>query len=288
MAMSIRSVCADPYVTPAGLVELVAMGFSGLELSFNRPTKTPWDDRGFRADFMAAARQSSLLITAHAHEDLFLTNPDRVELDRHLSIMKERLESTILAYEPTAVVLHACGYNERDLPRGEQQFAALVHTLACLEPLCREAGARLCVETMCPRNTFTSSIAAIVEAVDAVSSPYVGVCVDTNHVNNAEHLPSAIRLLGSRIGVFHVNDNHGRGEEHLLPFDGLIDWEGFAQAAGTIGYRGAFVLESAGLDSDDEIRERLLASVRRLAGLLQPRTAAQYHSPTPDERGKPQ
>jgi len=269
MAMSIRSVCADPYVTPAGLAELVAMGFSGLELSFNRPTRTPWDDPMFRTEFMASARQSRLLITAHAHEDLFLTNPDRVELDRHISVMKERLESTILAYSPTAVVLHACGYNERDLPRGEGQLAALIHTLASLEPICKAAGARLCVETMCPRNTFTSSIAAIMEAVDAVSSPHVGVCVDTNHVNNAEHLPSAIRLLGTRIGVFHVNDNHGKGEEHLLPFEGLIDWEGFAQAVGSIGYRGAFVIESTRLDSDDEFRERLITSVRRLAGLLQ-------------------
>jgi sugar phosphate isomerase/epimerase len=40
-----------------------------------------------------------------------------------------------------------------------------------------------------------------------------------------------------------VHDNRGRSDDHLLPFDGTIDWAGTLLAVQKIGYDGPFMFE---------------------------------------------
>jgi sugar phosphate isomerase/epimerase len=50
------------------------------------------------------------------------------------------------------------------------------------------------------------------------------VCFDTGHAHMAGGVQPAFRMLRDRIAVMHVNDNHGDKDEHLLPYEGEIDW----------------------------------------------------------------
>jgi sugar phosphate isomerase/epimerase len=50
------------------------------------------------------------------------------------------------------------------------------------------------------------------------------VCFDTGHAHMAGGVQSAFRTLHERIAAMHVHDNHGEKDEHLLPFEGDIDW----------------------------------------------------------------
>jgi sugar phosphate isomerase/epimerase len=50
------------------------------------------------------------------------------------------------------------------------------------------------------------------------------VCFDTGHAHLAGGVQSAFRTLRDRIGAIHLHDNHGEKDEHLLPFEGVIDW----------------------------------------------------------------
>ena len=71
-----------------------------------------------------------------------------------------------------------------------------------------------------------------------------GVCWDTGHANlNQNDQPSAIRALGSRLRCLHVNDNHGKTDDHTLPFLGTVQWQGIMQALKDIGYSGDFTYE---------------------------------------------
>lgn len=75
--------------------------------------------------------------------------------------------------------------------------------------------------------------------------------VDVNHLNLSEDLPSAIRRAGNRIGEFHLSDNHGEKEEHLMLGEGTIDWESVAEAIAAINFDGAIVLETNTFDRSE-------------------------------------
>ena len=140
---------------------------------------------------------------------------------------------------------------------------------------CEEQRVRLAIETMIP-GRITSSIDTLIVAVDKVSSPWIGICIDTNHINLSMPLNQAILKAGSRISEFHVNDNHLQKEEHLLPYEGLIDWSAFAKAVAEISYRGNMIMEPSWLPEQDpevmvrkacRVAEKLRNDIRRSAVL---------------------
>jgi sugar phosphate isomerase/epimerase len=55
-----------------------------------------------------------------------------------------------------------------------------------------------------------------------------------------------------------VHDNRGRTDDHLIPFDGTIDWPGALTAIQKVGYEGTLILEIAahGSAKDTLIRAR--------------------------------
>ena len=50
------------------------------------------------------------------------------------------------------------------------------------------------------------------------------VCFDTGHAHLTGGVGAAFRTLRERIVAVHLHDNHGEKDEHLLPFEGQIDW----------------------------------------------------------------
>jgi len=51
------------------------------------------------------------------------------------------------------------------------------------------------------------------------------ICFDTGHAHMAEGVQSAFQKLKDHIASTHVHDNNKMKDEHLLPFEGQIDWE---------------------------------------------------------------
>jgi sugar phosphate isomerase/epimerase len=81
----------------------------------------------------------------------------------------------------------------------------------------------------------------------------LGICVDTGHANmhrDMYHEPAVAFLeeFASSIFQFHVSDNHGEKDDHIVPGTGNVDWEAVLAALARTGYRGPVVLE---LNSDN-------------------------------------
>lgn len=81
--------------------------------------------------------------------------------------------------------------------------------------------------------------------VDALDSPYVGICWDTGHAHIASQ-PQAesIRLMGKRLHALHVQDNDGVTDEHMPPHFGTIEWAPLMDALREIHYPGDFTFEA--------------------------------------------
>jgi len=159
------------------------------------------------------------------------------------------------------MVIHCCPGQALLTDRVAEQLDALTHALQRLAPTCERVGVRLAAETMVP-GRLTSSMNHLIEVVDRVDSPWVGICLDTNHLNLSEDVNAAVRRAGHRLVEFHLNDNHFVREEHLLPFEGAIDWMALARAMADIDYGGHLIMEPGGQYAQ---QDGILAMARRAA-----------------------
>lgn len=87
-------------------------------------------------------------------------------------------------------------------------------------------------------------------------NPYVGFCWDSGHDQcyNPKEL-DLLKMYGDRLIGTHLNDNFGirdpkgfvtwHDDLHLLPYDGIIDWQWTAQRLNDCGYNGPLTLELA-------------------------------------------
>ena len=76
-------------------------------------------------------------------------------------------------------------------------------------------------------------------------NPMVGFCWDCGHEacyqNGREFMP----WYGERLICTHIHDNCGLqdADDHLLPFDGTVDFNRFAEHIRNSGYKGSLMLE---------------------------------------------
>jgi sugar phosphate isomerase/epimerase len=125
-----------------------------------------------------------------------------------------------------------------------------------------EVGVRVAVEVI---PNALSTPAALVELIeDRLEELDLGVCLDYGHAHLMGDLGEAIEALSGHLWTTHVHDNHGREDEHLVPFAGTIDWDAAMMATQKIGYDGVLMLEVAGTGNPVNVLKRSAAARERL------------------------
>lgn len=96
----------------------------------------------------------------------------------------------------------------------------------------------------------------LAEVIDAIDSPLVDVNLDIGHVacNSSTPLADWIRALSSRIGYFHLHDNHGEKDEHLTLGKGTIPLMEALELASELAPTAIWAIES----DMDEMEESIL------------------------------
>lgn len=51
------------------------------------------------------------------------------------------------------------------------------------------------------------------------------LCFDIGHANIEQGVQASFETMRDRVVTTHIHDNHGEKDEHLLPYDGDIDWD---------------------------------------------------------------
>lgn len=80
---------------------------------------------------------------------------------------------------------------------------------------------------------------------------HIGFCIDTGHEMCYNFSRDVISAYGQRMLSTHLNDNMGmtgekltwHDDSHMLPFDGIADWEGIARRMNAVGYKEALTFE---------------------------------------------
>lgn len=125
-----------------------------------------------------------------------------------------------------------------------------------LEEVCQLAqplGVRVAVEVIPNRLSDASSLVTIIEQdLDGVPA---GICLDFGHAHLMGEVADAVETVAEHVIATHVHDNHGREDEHLVPYRGSIDWDLALVTMQKIGYEGTYLMELAGGGSPAAVLE---------------------------------
>jgi len=104
--------------------------------------------------------------------------------------------------------------------------------------------------------------------VDGLEGRPVGICLDFGHAHMDGDLVDAIETVSEHFVSAHVHDNRGRADDHLVPFEGTIDWPAALTAIQKVGYEGPLVFEIAAHGSAKETLVRAQKARQRMERLL--------------------
>lgn len=117
---------------------------------------------------------------------------------------------------------------------------------------------------------YCTQVADLVRLADELGT---GICWDTGHGNiSGQGQLEALRLIGKRLKMVHINDNWGEDDIHIAPFLGNVNWTEVARGLKETGYSGSLNLEVGCNRLPDTLREAyagyMAGSARKLADMI--------------------
>ena len=95
-----------------------------------------------------------------------------------------------------------------------------------------------------PSAVYCSTHLELADLIDSFHMDNVGACWDFGHANlMGLDQREALRYLGKRLKATHVADNSGMHDDHIMPFQGTIDWRRILPVLSQIGYEGDLTYE---------------------------------------------
>ena len=135
-----------------------------------------------------------------------------------------------------------------------------------LQVLAGALGVRVALEVIPNELSRVGSLVHFIEEV--LDDSTAGVCLDFGHAHMDGDLVDAIETVSEHLITTHVNDNRGRTDDHLVPFEGTIDWPAALTAVQKVGYDGTLVLEIAAHGSAKDTLRKAQQARQRMERLL--------------------
>jgi sugar phosphate isomerase/epimerase len=161
---------------------------------------------------------------------------------RRVEAVREVMASVELARTVSFrhLVLHVGVPDGQARPDDNHRDAAR-RALEEIEPHAAALGVALAVELI-PNALSTPD--ALVRLIDTeLDSDGAGACLDFGHAHLMGGTVDAVETLSGFVQTTHVHDNDGRADEHLVPFDGSIDWEATLLSLQKVGYDDTLIFE---------------------------------------------
>ena len=139
------------------------------------------------------------------------------------------------------VVAHPGINIEYDSPR-DKRIEMAVDVFRQVADIAGEQGISIAIEPL-PKKEVGSTLDEVLDMIERIDRPNVGVNFDVNHLFPPEAIPGLIRQAGPRILSVHISDQDGI-ERHWLPFQGTMDWAEVLRALTDVGYTGPLTYET--------------------------------------------
>lgn len=151
----------------------------------------------------------------------------------------------------------APGTNSRDGAR---------RSIEALATAARPLGVTVAVELI--PNELSKATALVHFVEDVLEAGAAAICLDLGHARLEGDVADAVEVVSEHIALVHAHDNRGRQDEHLMPFDGAIDWPSALTALQKVGYDGTVMLEVGPHGSTKDTLARAKTARARMERLL--------------------
>jgi sugar phosphate isomerase/epimerase len=138
-----------------------------------------------------------------------------------------------------------------------------------VEEICRLAepiGIRVALEVIPNPISDPATLVTLLE--HELETPRTGICFDFGHAFLMGDVPDALETVAEHLITTHVHDNAGKKDDHLVPFDGRINWDMALMTLQKVGYDGTCLMELANTNTPADVLDRARAARARFEKLL--------------------
>lgn len=156
-----------------------------------------------------------------------LSNPDDEERSKAVQTTRDLLYKAASA-DVEMIIIHP-GVGGVSDPAEQDRLNLLAYdSVSQMIDAAEEAGVAMALENMLP-NHAGCEIRHILEVVDGIDSPALGICFDSGHAHVCGNMVECMEAFGGRMISIHMQDNDGTRDMHLQPPYGTTDWTAFAE-----------------------------------------------------------
>lgn len=162
---------------------------------------------------------------------------------RSVAVRETEAALRIAQVIPFEIAVVHLGTPESHSRQGDNNRAAAVRSIDEIARAAEPLGVAVALEVIPNGLSDAASLVAMLER--DVESRRLGICLDFGHAHLLGGAADAIETAAEHLVTTHVHDNHGREDEHLVPYRGTIDWNLALITMQKIGYAGTYLMELA-------------------------------------------
>ena len=117
----------------------------------------------------------------------------------------------------------------RDIP-DQRRWDAVFSSLELLSLFARQRGVTLALENTPGEMASPANLKNFLEQTRLTN---VKLCFDTGHAHLEGGVDAGLEAISDLVVTTHIHDNRGERDEHVLPYEGTIDWNGALAALPT-------------------------------------------------------
>ena len=260
----------------AHLTEIAAHGFEAVEVFATRSHFDYHDPAAIQALGEWLADSRLLLHSVHAPiTDVFangrsqrvFSTATRNNDARRVTLDEIAAALTVAAVIPFQfLVVHVGMPDSQQPPPDDNSLDAAVRSIEDIHDRAEPLGVRVALEVM---GNSLSSAAALVELLETrFESTDLGICMDVGHAHLLGDTADAIETAAEYLITTHIHDNRRQADDHLVPFQGSINWAATVMAFEKIGYDGVLMYEVKDAQGTRAVLERAAAARKQLEQLM--------------------
>jgi sugar phosphate isomerase/epimerase len=133
----------------------------------------------------------------------------------------------------------------RDVPPEDRalRVAPLLQSMRDLADIGRRLGVVYLFENLTPKALIGQDPRQLADLIRQVASDHLRMCFDTGHAQLTGSVAPSISACSDVIAYMHVHDNDGREDSHLMPGDGVMNWNSVGHAISDADLRCSAMLE---------------------------------------------
>jgi sugar phosphate isomerase/epimerase len=263
-------------LTKAHLTEIAAHGFEAVEVFATRSHFDYHDPAAIQSLGEWLAESALVLHSVHAPiTDVFANGKSQKVFStatRNSDARKAALDEIAAALTIAAVVpfkflvVHVGMPDSQHPPPDDNHLEAAIRSIADIHDRAEPLGVRVALEVM---GNNLSGAADLVDLLERnFESADLGICMDVGHAHLLGDTADAIETASEYLITTHIHDNRRKNDDHLVPFQGNINWPTTVMAFEKIGYDGVLMYEVKDAQGTNAVLERAAAARKQLEQLM--------------------